>query len=56
MEMILLCLSTKPADQVLRLLTKDILQDEKDISIYWPRGNKTFSILNSAKHKIYPAH
>ena len=21
-----------------------------------PRGNKTFSILNSAEHKIYPTH
>ena len=22
----------------------------------WPRGDKTFFILNSAKHEIYPAH
>ena len=22
----------------------------------WPRGYKTFFMLNSAEHKIYPAH
>ena len=22
----------------------------------WPRGYKTFSMLNSAEHEIYPAH
>ena len=23
---------------------------------HWPRGYKTFSILNSAEHEIFPAH
>ena len=23
---------------------------------HWPRGYKTFSMLNSAEHDIYPAH
>ena len=26
------------------------------VTLYKPRGYKTFSMLNSAEHKIYPAH
>ena len=25
-------------------------------TVNWPRGYKTFSMLNSAEHKLYPAH
>ena len=25
-------------------------------STFWPRGYKTFFMLNSAEHEIYPAH
>ena len=24
--------------------------------MYWPRGYRTFFMLNSAEHEIYPAH
>ena len=27
-----------------------------DTFLFWPRGYKTFFILNSAEHEIYPAH
>ena len=27
-----------------------------NVYIAWPRGYKTFSMLNSAEHEFYPAH
>ena len=38
------------------LLSVHSVSDELGNEKTWPRGYKTFFILNSAEHGIYPAH
>ena len=40
------------------IVDPDMMPADLDVPVYktWPRGYKTFFMLNSAEHKIYPAH
>ena len=40
--------------KTLNLIVSVAVQD--GLSLSWPRGYKTFLMLNSAEHEIYPAH
>ena len=39
-------------EQVFKMSTTEVITCKQ----FWPHGYKTFSMLNPAEHKIYPAH
>ena len=48
-------LSFKPANETMALTVFDLLGALAPINACWPRGYKTFFMLNSTEHEIYPA-